>query len=452
MTFPFRVSARFALLATLVLPTAFGPANSGWAAPAKPAPAAPSAALPIMPEAQMPRLSRDYSAFALRRADAVQKNMPELSRVGEIMAKRHLAGGAFTWSWNSQGLQQELFGRSGNFVNFGPDRVWKKDRSPEEKANDVILTGWERDPGGGELAGLKAAKAAGAYLVSFGPRDAPALKDLVALSDVWFDTGLGTDDRVVALPDGTRAGRGNFVANSLNGWALMAETVAALTRAGKMPTMWKSYSYPDGRAWGDKYLFKQQFHDEFTVPPVKAGVLGKAFLDEIRANFHSFETKQGAHVSQAVREIVAESKAGRKTVVASMGHAPWTYVGFYEDAKWGFNADLHDNNDDQINRYNANTPEGALVLRLGYSGMSQKEHDIFAAKKQRVLLISTPNPNEDAKIPADIPLLIDMEWAYGDATVSLEGYPIKLFPPSGIMQDVAYESVNVAVLGQLAGK
>lgn len=401
---------------------------------------------------QMPRYARDYIGFALRNADAVEKNLPKITGVGEILAKRHLAGGAMTWNWNGQGLQQELFGRSGNFINFGPDRVWKKDRTAEEKANDIIITGWERDPRAGELDGLKTAKAAGAYLVCFGPREAPALKEFVAISDAWFDTGTGADDRMVALPDGTRAGRGNFLANSLNGWALMAETVAALTRAGKMPTMWKSYSYPDGVEWGNKYLFKQQFHDEFTVSPIAAGTLGKAFLDEIRANMRRFETKQGRQVAQAAKEIVSESKAGRKVAIASMGHAPWTYVGAYEDAKWGFNADLHDNNEDQIKRYNANTTDGATVLRLGYSGMSQREHAIFAAKKQRVLLISTPNPNADAMIPADIPLLIDMEWAYGDATVSVPGYPIKLFPPSGIMQEVTYESVNVSVLGALASK
>jgi len=400
----------------------------------------------------MPRLAREYITFATARADSAEKHLPEFTRIGETIAKRHLAGGAMTWSWNSQGLQQELFGRSGNFVNFGPGREWKKDRTAEEKANDIILTGWERAPGGGELAERKTAKAAGADLASFGPRDLPALKELVDLSDAWFDTGTGADDRMVTLPDGSKAGRGNFVANALNGWTLMAETVAALTRAGKMPTMWKSYSYPDGREWGDKYLYKQQFHDEFTVPPMVAGVLGKAFLTEMRANLDRFGAKQGAQVTQAVNEIVAENKAGRKVAVASMGHAPWTYVSFYEDAKWGFNADLHDNSEDQIKRFNQNTAEGGLVLRLGYSGMSRKEQDIFAAKKQRVLLISTLNPNEDAKIPATIPLFIDMAWAYGDTTVSVPGYPIKLFPPSGIMQAVAYESVNVGVLAALAAK
>jgi hypothetical protein len=357
-----------------------------------------------------------------------------------------------TWAWNGHGLQQELFGRSGNFINFGPGRDWKRNRTAEERANDIILTGWDRAPGGGDLDQLKAFKAAGAYLVSFGPRDLPELKDHIAISDVWFDTGLGADDRVVELPDGTRAGRGNFVANSINGWALMAETVAALTRAGKMPTMWKSYSYPDGVEWGNRYLYKQQFHDEFTVPPIKAGTLGTAFLTEIRANIRRFATKQGDNVAKAAALIADEHRAGRKTVVASMGHAPWTYVGFYEDAKWGFNADLHDNSEDQIRRFNEKAPEGALVLRLGYSGMTKKEKDIFDAKKQRVLLISTQNPNEDAKISAGLPLVIDMEWAYGDAMVNLAGYPIKLFPPSGIMQGVAYESINVETLAAISPK
>ena len=42
-----------------------------------------------------------------------------------------------------------------------------------------------------------------------------------------------------------------------------------------------------------------------------------------------------------------------------------------------------------------------------------------------------------------------MGWEFGDACVTIKGYPIKLFPPSGVMQLVAYEAVNVEVLARL---
>ena len=68
------------------------------------------------------------------------------------------------------------------------------------------------------------------------------------------------------------------------------------------------------------------------------------------------------------------------------------------------------------------------------------------------MLVSTQNPDADSQIPADLPLYIDMEWAYGDASTPIEGYPLKAFPPSGIMQDLAFEAINLEVLAELAQK
>jgi hypothetical protein len=75
--------------------------------------------------------------------------------------------------------------------------------------------------------------------------------------------------------------------------------------------------------------------------------------------------------------------------------------------------------------------------------------DAATKKNQRVIWISSQNPNEALKIPAGLPNFIDMGWAYGDAAVSIEGYPIKVFAPSGIMQIVVFESINLEVLSRL---
>ena len=42
---------------------------------------------------------------------------------------------------------------------------------------------------------MKNLRAAGTYIVGFGPRGLPALAAYAPLCDVWFDTGLGADDR-----------------------------------------------------------------------------------------------------------------------------------------------------------------------------------------------------------------------------------------------------------------
>src|SRR5690606_17510666 len=113
----------------------------------------------------------------------------------------------------------------------------------------------------------------------------------------------------------------------------------------------------------------------------------RAFLNQIRANIRRFEATQSPKVAQAAQLIADETKAGRKTIISAMGHAPWTYVGKYEDARWGTPFELEPGNAPHEKTY-AKTPEGALVLRLGYGGQDSKATAIYDGKKQRVMLIS----------------------------------------------------------------
>ena len=391
--------------------------------------------------------SRQYAAWALRACDSVQRNLPQIARVADLVAERHIKGGMIGFAWNSQSLQQELAGRAGGLMHIDFGRPWK-DRSPEGDKYNVAIVGWDRTPGEGELAALQKLHDAGTYLIGFGPRGLPELAAYTKLCDAFFDTGLGADDRVVTLPNGEKAGRGNALVNMLNGWAFTGELVAALTRRGKMPTMWKAWMYPDGKQWSEKYFGKMQFHDDFKIAPIAAGSITRTFLNDIRDNIRRFEATQNGKVAQAAQLIADDTKAGRKTIISAMGHAPWTYVGHYEDARWGTPFELESSVPNHVENYK-NTPEGALLLRLGYGGMDNDAAAIYAGKKQRVILISVPDQRPDFQATKDVLMNIDMGWQYGDALVSIPGYPIKLIPPSGIMQIVAYESVNTEVLARL---
>lgn len=90
------------------------------------------------------------------------------------------------------------------------------------------------------------------------------------------------------------------------------------------------------------------------------------------------------------------------------------------------------------------------MLRLGYTGMHRDVANLLKSKKHRVIHITAENPRPEFQPPPDLPVTIDMGYAFGDACVPVEGYPLLLFPPSGVMQIVAYEAVNVEVLARLA--
>ena len=63
-------------------------------------------------------------------------------------------------------------------------------------------------------------------------------------------------------------------------WAWTGEFVAACTRLGRMPVLYQSYGLPGGPERGKKYQGKK-FHDDLSIKPIPAGVLGREYLERI---------------------------------------------------------------------------------------------------------------------------------------------------------------------------
>lgn len=400
--------------------------------------------------------AEEYLAFAISACDNAQRQLPEITRIAEVVARRHIAGGVIGTLWDEgwckgQGLDEELVGRSGQIMHIGFGRALKQNRTDDEKTNDVLIAGWIKDPGPDDLKKLKEFKNRKAYIIGLGPRERPALAEHVALCDAWLDTGYGSDDRVVTFQNGFRAGHANMVSDTINAWALMGEVIAALTRDGKMPPIAKSYSYEDGRDWWNKYFQKQLFQDDCKVAALPAGQLGRAYVNHIRELLQTYKSTQLPAVRQTADLIAAEYRKGNKTVVAEISHMVWAVTATEEAAEWAIPSieTVYAHLPEQWDTYYKATADGALVLRLGYSGFHRDEQAVFKKKNQRVMLIAAENPRPEWQLPADLLTYINMGWAFGDACVEIPGYPINALPPSGVMQVVAYETVNVEVLARL---
>src|SRR5207253_2651423 len=106
---------------------------------------------------------------------------------------------------------------------------------------------------------------------------------------------------------------------------------------------------------------------------------------------------------------------------------------------------VHDHVESQMSSYDKKTPDGALVLRLDYFGLHRSVHEMFGRKHQRVMLVTAESPLPEFAVPAGYDLRVDPGFTFGDACVWLEGYPIPILPPSGVMQVAVYESINVEV-------
>ncbi|MBN2405616.1 MAG: hypothetical protein JXE06_08550 [Coriobacteriia bacterium] len=401
---------------------------------------------------EAPSPAERYIDFALGACDRVEKDLPRITKVAELMAKRHLAGGMIGFIQNNHPLVPELYGRSGGIMHIGFDRCWKPERSKQETVNDMALVGLTASGHGASLEKMKQEKARGCMLIGFGPRRAPGLTDEVGLCNAFFDNGFAADDRVVQLPGGARTGRGADLVDVLYAWTLVAEHVGALTREGRMPIMAKAWLYEDGRAWWDHYFQKgNAFHDDVEVAPSAPGELGRLFLDRIRSNLLRFRRWEIGHVQESADVVVGELKRGNKTIIAGTGHMTSLYIGRDEEGVWtGGYWDMWSYAEELFQRFRQTVPEGALTLRLGYAGLHRNLSTLFLEKKQRVILLTGENTREEWQLPEEftrsLAALVDLGYAMGDACVRIEGYPIRIIPPSGIMQLVAYQAINAEVL------
>lgn len=402
--------------------------------------------------------AQQYIDFALKACDHAEQQIPEMTRVAEIVADRFIAGGAFGLfredvNGSGQGLTEELMGRCGNMIHTGFCYHWKQEgRTDAERANDILVVGWTREPNLTDMERLQEYKKNHCYIIGFGPRNLPSLAEEVKVCDAWFDTGYGTDDFALTLPDGTKVGHGNLLNDCFSAWAFTGEFIAALTRRGKMPPIADSILVMDKdmRRW-NKYFHKIQFEDEYKVPPVPAGKLAHAYLDAMRGLIKKYANTQLPAVYRTADLIVEELERGQKTTVADISHMPWAYVGKNESDAWAIasNETLYAHLPDTWENYKKTTPDGALVLRLGYSGFPKKEYDVLKQKNQRVMLIASEDPRPERQRPNDLLTYIDMGWNGDDACVDIPGYPIRILCPAGPMQLVAYETVNVEVLARL---
>ena len=388
-----------------------------------------------------------------KKIDAVEAKVPQITKVAETCAERYRKGGLIGVPWIGATLEQELYGRSGGVIHFGFERPphASKERKPAEVKQDMVIFSWDEKPRGDEAKRIANYKAKGVLVLGFGAKSHPEVAKMAALCDVWFDTGGGANDRLITWKN-QRLGKSNHIVNALLGWCFIAEFVSAHTRGGKMPTMWKSWESADGKSWSERYFRKKRFHDDYRVPPIPRGELAAKYLAQMRSHLRAFSRTQLPRVRQTAETIAAEVSKGQTIVVASSGHMAMNFIAKYDDRRWAKNIEVHHNVDHQLKQYREKAPQGGLTLRLGYMGLHEKVQKLFKEKKSRVLLIAAEHPSPTFSYQAAYPEAIDMGFAFGDASVSIEGYPIRLFPASGVMQATAYECVNVEVLSRVGGK
>ena len=218
----------------------------------------------------------------------------------------------------------------------------------------------------------------------------------------------------------------------IRGWAFLGEVVAACTRQGKMPMIFKSVQLPDSKAWNEPLIANSKkgvmFHDDMTVKPVPAGYIAKTYLDSLSRDIRGLRSEVPAF--RKAGQVMAEALAdGHRAHVWIFGHAfpglvrdcgPYELPPYFTSYEKGVKEELQ-KGDVQVVMPYAKVPMDSLTgtLDTGWTILGARSIPPELAAHTNVITFR-------------------IQWAEGDAVVRIKGYPAKLLPDSAVVQATAF--------------
>lgn len=190
--------------------------------------------------------------------------------------------------------------------------------------NDVVLLGYESETEESRhlIPTVKQLLADGAFIVFFGS----------AGSAQKLEREFGKRDNLVSLthrvPDGgileipgwkEKICSGRSLVNRLSLWTFQAELIGAFMRLGKIPGILLSVTYESPQIWNTPLMNEYKFIPAFHVTPVKPGVLGDEYLDQIGRIVAGIVPPQRAKFRKAA-EWLAEAHRKKRQSFALLIH------------------------------------------------------------------------------------------------------------------------------------
>jgi len=240
---------------------------------------------------------------------------------------------------------------------------------------------------------------------------------------------------VVMFSSPARLYRGHFpidtVANVVGLWTWTGEFVAACTRLGRMPVLYQSYGLPGGPERGKKYEGKK-FHEDLTIKPIPAEVLGREYLRQIERMLAKIGDTQMPKILQAAKWWGPATSA---TILVT-GHMFPIHAQDPRSLPSGTFAAVPAWEDK--NQLDASHPP-QFVLCLGYQFAPRRLVEQSKAMGVR-LVYSDVQPAQPPE-PANNILYIDPAWPLADGCVTIPGYDIAILPASGLIQAAIYWTI-----------
>jgi hypothetical protein len=221
------------------------------------------------------------------------------------------------------------------------------------------------------------------------------------------------------------------VANVVDLWTWTGEFVAACTRLGRMPVLYQSYGLPGGPERGKKYQGKK-FHDDLTIKPIPAEVLGREYLDRIEQML----AKIGNTQMPKVRQAAAWWGPAEAATLLFTGHMFPRHAQDQRASCRGTFAAVPAWEDKEL--LDARRPP-QFVLYVGYQFAPHRLLD--QAKALGVKLVYSDVQSAQPPESASNILYIDPAWPLADGCVAITGYDVPILPASGVIQAAIYWTI-----------
>jgi hypothetical protein len=348
-----------------------------------------------------------FSDRMLRAITLMEAEVPGLVTLAEQFAERVVATGRLFAS-GAPNVVHEWCGRSGGLMLVKPLR---DTLTPEDALLHADAAGYALPEPGSEVSCLKAS------------------------------VGASPGNGMPHLPSRAHeAGLSETVAAALAGMTFTAEFVAACTRLGRMPVMFESIGMYNGSARIHAFRRGEQpFHGEddrfpASVAPQRAETLARVWLHALRAAVERLERQMRPRLTAAAAWGIEARARGQRVAMMTMGahlfprEVTESEMGvLFEGWNWptGFSG--------------RKMPEldfgpGDVVYHIGYQHPPTRIL-CHARDNGYKVVYSAVLEDRDFRDAADV-IWIDPMFRWEDAVVPLEGYPVPILAPSGMLNAV----------------
>jgi hypothetical protein len=381
---------------------------------------------------------RRYLDALVAGIEGVRGDLPKIAEAGEAVAERLIAGGDLFIASVRPDFVSEGIVRSGGLMML---RAYGSEAALSQR--DTAILGWSNTTPGQDRALLGRLRGSGAFVVGIGPVPPEGVAGaFLAQVDAFLESAP-------LLPAGVveRFGGEAYPLVSLQNlvllWAFTGEMVAALTRRGRMATMYQSVLTPGARERNAQYR-SLRFHEAHGVPPLPAGQVGGRYLEEIGGCLRAL--REEAPAIEAVARACAEVRGrGNQVHAFLISHFPVYQWGAPGDPKFMQRLEVMSGETPPAAELEARMRPGDLFFFLGYYRRPAKAYE---AVRRAGGLIAEIIAGTDVEPDGPTPdYVIRPRWPYGDSLTLVPGYDVRILPSSGIVQAAIYW----AVVGTVAG-